>query len=176
MERPSRMTTTVRSRGDSEVGSSSLVNVSSRPICTPLCLRIQAHHAEQATPAAISSSRAVRRALRCGLVRRPQAGDLIQPGVAALAVLVDVGDPLWGDRGDGHPIGQLRPGDQLSWVSGVVHRAAARSLARPVTARMVSGRTSRRPVKRCRVRHHLIAAMACSAGIRCEDWALRATS
>ena len=70
----------------------------------------------------------------------------------------------------------LRPRDQLKWVLWWVHRAAARSLARPATARMTSGKTSRRPVKRCRVRHHLIAAMACSAGMRWEDWALRAVS
>src|SRR4051812_46747395 len=53
------------------------------------------------------------------------------------------------------------------------YRAAARSLARPATARMVSGRTSRRPVKRCRVRHHLISAMACSAGVGLGGWGLR---
>src|SRR5262249_56340414 len=41
---------------------------------------------------------------------------------------------------------------------------------------MMSGRASRRPVYRCSGRHHLIEAMACSAGMRCEDWALRAAS
>ena len=66
--------------------------------------------------------------------------------------------------------------DQSRWVLWWVHRVVARSLARPATARMVSGRASRRPVKRCRVRHHFIAAMACSTGMRCEDWALRAAS
>jgi hypothetical protein len=73
-------------------------------------------------------------------------------------------------------IEQLRPGDQLSWLSGWIQRVAARSLARPVTARMMSGRTSRRPVKRCSGRHHLSRAMACSTGMRCEDWTLRAAS
>src|SRR5262249_40761281 len=41
---------------------------------------------------------------------------------------------------------------------------------------MMSGRASRRPGYRCSGRHHLIAALACSAGMRCEDWALRAAS
>jgi MFS family permease len=79
----------------------------------------------------------------------------------------------------GLPIALVAPttwGSIVVGVGGWFHRAAARSLARPATARMVSGRASRRPVKRCRVRHHLIAAMACSAGMRWEDWALRAVS
>src|SRR5882757_5360549 len=55
-------------------------------------------------------------------------------------------------------------------------RPADLSETRPAMALMVSGSKSRRPVKRCRTRHHFSSAMVCSTAIRCEDWCLRSCS
>ncbi len=94
-------------------------------------------------------------------------------------------DPAGG--GAGHalqtPAKTLRPGEQLSFgcpcpglSPGRAHQAAARSGTREPMARMVSGRSSRRPVQRCRDRQCLESAMACPAQVRRDDGAWRACS